>query len=234
MNYLSQNIQNALNQLGVATPQDIAQIGAVKAFLLLKELDLTLTKSVLWRLDATARGVSLGEIDDTRKQQLSGSLNNHPPVAIFPSVAKMQHFMSIALAEAQKAAQQGEVPVGAVVVQNGTVIATAHNTCEKDGLIFHHAEINALTQAAKVCGTSRLCDCDLYITLEPCLMCAGAIMHARIRRLIFAAYEPKTGVAGSLKNVFADKKLNHHTAVLGEICKKDAQNVLKAFFSCKR
>ena len=125
MNYLSPNIQNALNQLGLATPQDIANMGVVKVFLLLKELGLTPTKSVLWRLDAFSRGVSLGEIDDTRKQQLSGSLKAHLPVAIFPSVAKMQHFMSIALTEAQKAAQQDEVPVGAVVVCQDKVIAQA-------------------------------------------------------------------------------------------------------------
>lgn len=234
MNYLSPNIQNALNQLNLTTPQDIATTGVVKVFLLLKELGLTPTKSVLWRLDAFARGVSLGEIDDTRKQQLSGCLKAHLPVAIFPSVAKMQHFMSIALTEAQKAAQQDEVPVGAVVVCQDKVIAQAHNTSEKDGIAFHHAELNALTIAAKVCGKSRLCDCDIYITLEPCLMCAGAILHARIRRLIFAAYEPKTGVAGSLANIFADKKFNHHTAVLSGVCEKEAQNMLKAFFSVRR
>ena len=234
MNYLSHTIQNALNQLGLATPQDIANLGAVKVFLLLKELGLTPTKSVLWRLDATARGVSLGEIDEARKKVLSGCLKNHPPVAIFPSVAKMQHFMGVALEEAQKAAEEGEVPVGAVVVQNGTVIAATHNTCEKDGVVFHHAELNALTQAMTVLGSSRLCDCDLYITLEPCLMCAGAILHARVRRLIFAAFEPKTGVAGSLNNVFADKKFNHHTAILSGVCEKEAQNMLKAFFSVRR
>ncbi|MBR7002040.1 MAG: tRNA-specific adenosine deaminase [Neisseriaceae bacterium] len=234
MNYLSNSIHNALTQLGLTTPQDIAATGVVKVFLLLKELGLTPTKSVLWRLDAFARGVSLSEIDDTRKQQLSGCLKAHLPVAIFPSVAKMQHFMRIALKEAEIAAQQGEVPVGAVVVCQDKVIARAHNTVEKDGVAFHHAELNALTQAAKICGKSRLCDCDLYITLEPCLMCAGAIMHARIRRLIFAVNEPKTGVAGSLNNVFADKTLNHHTAVFSGVCEKQAQNMLKAFFSVRR
>ena len=234
MNYLSSNLQNALNQLSLTTPQDIANTGVVKVFLLLKELGLTLTKSVLWRLDAMARGVSLGEIDEARKKVLSDDLKNHPPVAIFPSVAKMQHFMRVALEEAQKAAEEGEVPVGAVVVANNQIIAQAHNTSETDGIVFHHAELNALTQAMTILGSSRLSECDLYITLEPCLMCAGAILHARIRRLIFATFEPKTGVAGSLNNVFADKKFNHHTAILSGVCEKEAQNMLKAFFSVRR
>ncbi|MBQ9259190.1 MAG: tRNA-specific adenosine deaminase [Neisseriaceae bacterium] len=234
MNYLSANIQNALRELGFTTPQDIANAGVVKVFLLLKEWGLTPTKSVLWRLDAVARNISLSEIDDQRKQALSGCLKNHPPVAIFPPLSEMQHFMHIALDEAKLAYEQGEVPVGAVVVRDGKIIAQAHNVCEQQGNVLQHAEINALTQAMKVCGTSRLADCDLYITLEPCLMCAGAILHARIRRLIFAAFEPKTGVSGSLNNVFADKKLNHHTAVFQGIYEKQAQKLLKAFFSIKR
>ena len=234
MNYLSTNTQNALNQLGFSTPQDIVNAGVVRVFLLLKEMGLTPTKSVLWRLDAYARGVSLADIDEERKKFLSGCLKNHPPVAIFPSVAKMQHFMEIALEEAEKAAQMGEVPVGAVVVYQNQVIAKAHNSCEKDGIAIHHAELVALTKAMAVLDSSRLAECDLYITLEPCLMCAGAILHARIRRVIYAAKEPKTGVAGSLNNVFDNKKLNHHTAILGGVCEKNAQNMLKAFFSVRR
>ncbi|MBR2250846.1 MAG: TfoX/Sxy family DNA transformation protein, partial [Neisseriaceae bacterium] len=97
MNYLSANLQNALSELGFTTPQDIANAGVVKVFLLLKELGFTPTKSVLWRLDAVARNIALSEIDDQRKQELSGSLKNHPPVAIFPPLSEMQQFMHIAL-----------------------------------------------------------------------------------------------------------------------------------------
>ncbi len=119
-------------------------------------------------------------------------------------------FLELALAQARDAAQAGEVPVGAVVVKNGQVIATARNSPITSHDPTAHAEINALRAAAEKLGNYRLDGCDLYVTLEPCAMCAGAILHSRIRRVVFAAPEPKTGAAGSVLNLF-DTALNHQT-----------------------
>ncbi len=120
-------------------------------------------------------------------------------------------FLEIALAQARQAAQADEVPVGAVVVKDGQVIATGRNSPIGSQDPTAHAEINALREAARKLGNYRLDDCDLYVTLEPCAMCAGAILHSRIRRVVYGATEPKTGAAGSVLNLFAEKQLNHQT-----------------------
>jgi tRNA(adenine34) deaminase len=125
-------------------------------------------------------------------------------------------FLQLALQAARDAADAGEVPVGAVVVKEGQVIATGHNSPIHSHDPTAHAEINALRAAALKLGNYRLDGCDLYVTLEPCAMCAGAILHARIRRVVYAAPEPKTGAAGSVLNLF-DTKLNHQTDVVNAI-----------------
>ncbi|MBE0588708.1 MAG: tRNA adenosine(34) deaminase TadA, partial [Hydrogenophaga sp.] len=128
-----------------------------------------------------------------------------------------QRFMRAALAEAQRAAQAGEVPVGAVVVQAGRVIAIGRNA-PIDGLDpTAHAEIVALRAAARALGNYRLDDCTLYVTLEPCAMCSGAMLHARLPRVVFGAADHKTGAAGSVVNLFAEPQLNHQTAVQGGV-----------------
>ena len=152
------------------------------------------------------------------------------------------HFMALALQEARAAAQAGEVPVGAVVVKNGQVIATGRNAPIGQHDPTAHAEIVALRAAAAVLGNYRLDDCELYVTLEPCAMCAGAMLHARVQRVVFALADAKTGAAGSVLNLFANTVLNHHTLVshaadLGAECAALAQassQLLKDFFNQKR
>ena len=142
-------------------------------------------------------------------------------------------FMAMALEQARRAALHGEVPVGAVVVSNGDVIAQAHNypinSCDPTA----HAEINALRMAAQVVGNYRLVDCTLYVTLEPCLMCCGAVIWARLPRLVYAAQEPRTGAAGSALNVMATP-LNHHTRVEGGLMAPEAAALLQNFFQARR
>eukprot|EP01036_Dinobryon_divergens_P004771 gene4771-6330_t len=118
------------------------------------------------------------------------------------TAASDEHFMQLALAQAALAAQAGEVPVGAVVVQGGLVIATGRNAPIEGHDPTAHAEIAALRAAAKVLGNYRLPDCTLYVTLEPCAMCSGAMLHARLKRVVFGATDPRTGAAGSVINVF--------------------------------
>jgi tRNA(adenine34) deaminase len=158
------------------------------------------------------------------------------------STVQDAHFLQIALDEARAAAQAGEVPVGAVVVKNGQVIATGRNAPIGSHDPTAHAEIVALRAAAAKLGNYRLDDCALYVNLEPCAMCAGAMLHARIKRVVFAVADPKTGAAGSVANLFANASLNHQTEVvsateLGAACAihtKASSQLLQDFFGQKR
>ncbi len=145
-----------------------------------------------------------------------------------------EDFMVLALAEARLAAAAGEVPVGAVIVQAGVVIATGRNAPIEGHDPTAHAEIVALRAAAKVLGNYRLEDCTLYVTLEPCAMCSGAMLHARLARVVFGATEPKTGAAGSVVNLFAQPQLNHQTSVKGGVLATQASALLHDFFSQRR
>ena len=126
-------------------------------------------------------------------------------------------FMREALVQAQYAEAAGEVPVGAVVVRDGGIIATGFNCPISGHDPTAHAEIMALRNAAAVCRNYRLPDCELYVTLEPCAMCVGAMIHARLKRVVFGAYDPKTGACGSVVDLFMQKELKHHTTETGGI-----------------
>ena len=127
-----------------------------------------------------------------------------------PGMRLDEAFMRLALDQARNAQALGEVPVGAVVVYEGRVIATGYNQPIGASDPTAHAEIQAMRQAAELLGNYRLVNCDLYVTLEPCVMCTGAIQHARIRRLVWGAADPKTGACGSVVDLMAQPRLNHH------------------------
>jgi tRNA(Arg) A34 adenosine deaminase TadA len=143
-------------------------------------------------------------------------------------------FMQLALRQAQAAADAGEVPVGAVVVRAGQVIASAHNAPLASHDPTAHAEVNAMRAAAQALGNYRLDDCTLYVTLEPCAMCSGAALHARFKRVVFGATEPKTGAAGSVLNLFAHEQINHQTQVTGGVLADACAQVLQSFFEQRR
>lgn len=143
-------------------------------------------------------------------------------------------FMQLALEQAKLAWASGEVPVGAVVVRDGVVVASGFNQPIGRHDPTAHAEIVALRAAADTLGNYRLPGCELYVTLEPCLMCSGAMMHARLARVVYAAPDPKTGVCGSVVNVFEQEKLNHHTEVVGGVLAEQAATMLRAFFAERR
>ncbi|MEY2677652.1 MAG: haloalkane dehalogenase domain protein [Pseudomonadota bacterium] len=143
-------------------------------------------------------------------------------------------FMQLALRQAQAAAAAGEVPVGAVVVRAGQVIASAHNAPLRSNDPTAHAEVNAMRSAAQTLGNYRLEDCTLYVTLEPCAMCSGAALHARFKRVVFGATEPKTGAAGSVLNLFSHQQLNHQTQVTGGVLADECAQVLQGFFETRR
>lgn len=143
-------------------------------------------------------------------------------------------FMRAALDQAALAKEAGEVPVGAVVVLDGRVIASGFNCPISRHDPTAHAEIMALRNAAKICGNYRLPECELYVTLEPCSMCAGAMMHARLKRVVFGAPDPKTGACGSVVNLFGQKELNHHTTVTHGVLQDECSLFLKMFFAERR
>ncbi len=144
------------------------------------------------------------------------------------------HYMQFAIALANKAAEQGEVPVGAIVVKDGMVIGQGSNAPISQHDPSAHAEILAIRDAASNIGNYRLVDCTLYVTLEPCAMCAGAIQHARLARLVYGASDPKTGACGSVINLMAKNKLNHHTQVESGVMAEGCGALLSDFFKTRR
>lgn len=142
--------------------------------------------------------------------------------------------MQLALAQAELSASAGEVPVGAIVLKDGVLIAASHNAPISGHDPTAHAEVRALRAAAEALGNYRLDGCELFVTLEPCAMCAGAMLHARIKRVVFGAPEPKTGAAGSVLNLFEYPQLNHQTALVGGLLAADCTRLLQSFFQEKR
>lgn len=143
-------------------------------------------------------------------------------------------FMQQALALASLAANNGEVPVGAIVVKDGEIIGRGSNAPIGMHDPTAHAEIQAMREAATRLGNYRLVDCTLYVTLEPCAMCAGAIQHARIKKLVYGARDPKTGACGSVVNLMNEPKLNHHCEVVGGVLAQPCGEVLTDFFKQRR
>jgi len=143
-------------------------------------------------------------------------------------------FMEEALREAQRAQALGEVPVGAVVVQDGHIVGRGCNRPVTNHDPTAHAEVQALREAGLVVGNYRLPDCDLYVTVEPCSMCAGAITHARIRRLVYGAEDPKAGAVHSMLQVLNHPKLNHHVEVTSGVLAAQCMDLLQAFFRNRR
>ena len=145
------------------------------------------------------------------------------------------HFMNLALSEANKAGQKNEIPIGAVLVaENGELIAAAHNKTITLKDPTAHAEILALRSAAEKIGNYRLLKTTLYVTVEPCPMCMGALLHARVSKIVFGTRDPKWGAAGSLYNLAEDHRFNHQPEVIEGICKSECKKLMQDFFSEKR
>ena len=158
-----------------------------------------------------------------------------PPIGetmpVVPSDRVDRYWMRRALALAEEAGHSGEVPVGAVIVGPQGVLGQAANDIERSGDPTAHAEMLAMRQAAETAGDKRLLETTMYVTLEPCAMCAGAIVLARIPRVVFAAFDPKGGACGTLRNIVQDERLNHRCAVQGGLLEDKSAELLKAFFA---
>ena len=152
-------------------------------------------------------------------------------VGFFP---RDEYFMRLALREAERALEHNDVPIGAVIVREGEVVAAARNERELRGDPTAHAEVLALREASARLGTWRLLDTALYVTLEPCAMCAGAIVLARIPRVVYGAVDPKAGAAGSVLDVLGEKRLNHRPEVAGGLLAGESAALLQDFFGSRR
>ena len=142
-------------------------------------------------------------------------------------------YMDIALSEAKKAFDSNEVPVGCVIVKNSKILATAHNTCIQKNNSTLHAEMNAIEEAITACGQKDLQDCDVYVTLEPCAMCAGALINAKVKRVYIGAMEPKSGCFGSVTD-FNQLDFNHRIETYYGIKEDECKDIIKKFFENKR
>ncbi len=141
-----------------------------------------------------------------------------------------QSFMNYAILEARKAYKKMEVPVGAIIVKDNKIIARGYNQKESKNNALKHAEIIAIEKACKKLNSWRLLDCEMYVTLEPCAMCAGAIIQSRIKKVYIGTMDKKTGCCGSVFNLFEDYKFNHHVNIETGICKEECEEILKKFF----
>ncbi len=150
------------------------------------------------------------------------------------AIQEDERWMRLALEEARAAEALGEVPVGAVIVKGGEVVARGHNLTHTLQDPTTHAEMVAIRRAAEATGHWRLLECTLYVTLEPCTMCSGAIVLARIPRLVYGAPDPKAGMCGSLENLVQDRRLNHRVELVPEVLAEECGEVLRAFFRARR
>ncbi|MDJ0288724.1 MULTISPECIES: tRNA adenosine(34) deaminase TadA [Bacillus] len=145
-------------------------------------------------------------------------------------MTKDEQFMQEAISEALKAKQIGEVPIGAVIVFDDQIVSRAHNLRESEQRSIAHAELLAIDEACKMTGSWRLEDAVLYVTLEPCPMCAGAIVLSRVKKVVFGAYDPKGGCAGTLMNLLDDERFNHQSEVIGGVLENECGELLSQFF----
>ncbi|HEX3638578.1 MAG TPA: tRNA adenosine(34) deaminase TadA [Paraburkholderia sp.] len=187
--------------------------------------------------ESAGSGTAVPVSDPAQTVAATAPFHTDPPPGELPAPPvseRDRRFMALAQAAAEEARAAGEVPVGAVLVRGDEVIATGFNHPIGAHDPSAHAEMVALRAAAQAAGNYRLPGCELYVTLEPCLMCAGAIMHARIARVVFGARDPKTGACGSVVDAFANPQLNHHATVTGGVLETECGAALRSFFAERR
>ncbi len=219
--------------LGIASIDNLKKIGYLKVYQWLYDLDRSISHRVLFDLFSLCNDLPLNTINKEQQRLLIREYRSAMPCYLPHSQATIIHYLEVAQEEAQKALLCHEVPIGAVVVKDGTQIAQAHNSDIKYHKSTCHAELVAINLAQEKLGMARLLGCDLYVTIEPCLMCAGAIINSRIKRLIFGAVEPKTGAVVSQYQVFNNPQVNHHTEIIGPVNNYHYASLLQSFFRNK-
>ena len=232
--HLSDTVRHALATLNIIDHDTLSAYGVIPAFLQLKAAGLPAPRHLLWRLQAVVENCHWNTLSPVLRDQLWHTACHAPPVVPPLNLPEAKHWMRVALTLAAQAAARGEVPVGAIVVKAGKVIGQGSNAPIATHDPCAHAEILALRQAAQHLGNYRLTGCAVYVTLEPCPMCAGAMLHARVAKVVYGAADAKTGAAGSVVDLFAQRQLNPHAAVYGGVLGAETQAVLAGFFQARR
>jgi tRNA(Arg) A34 adenosine deaminase TadA len=227
-------LKNKLLTFNITTLDDILKYNPIQLYALLKEKNPGLNFNVLFHLYSIYKKINFSAIDSNLKIILINEYKQLLPKLQNPTIDEINYYLNKALNLANKSYIINEVPIGAIIVKNNTIIGKGYNKTIKNNSILGHAEILAIQSAQKKLNNYRLIDCDLYVTIEPCVMCIGAIMNARIKRVIFGALEPKTGAIKSQYNILNNNLLNHHTQSIGPINNIYYSQILKDFFKKKR
>ncbi|MFN8769443.1 MAG: nucleoside deaminase [Neisseriaceae bacterium] len=227
-------LQKKLELLGIDNINGIKEIGYLKIYKWLCDIYQGISHNVLWDLYCLTYNLPLNSLNSAQKDLIYKKYKNILPTYQPLKDSVIEGFLNKAMEQAIVAREFNEVPVGAIIVKDDNIISSTFNHTKTNCDITAHAEIMAIHGAQKKLNNFRLEDCDLYVTIEPCLMCAGSIINSRIRRLIFGSVEPKSGAVVSQYQVFNNKMVNHHTEVIGPIDNEYYSTLLKNFFINKR
>ncbi len=227
-------LQGKLKSFAINSVSDLVRYNYLEVFAWLKDRYPSSSYKILYDLYCIASNLPLNSLDATQEKQIRQLYKQLPPCYAPLDITVIKKYLDLAHDQAKLALRCNEIPIGAVVVKDDRVIATGYNLTKTTNLVSMHAEMVALTNASKSLGSLYLSECDLYITLEPCLMCSGAILNSRIKRVFFGAVEAKTGAVISQHQVFKNKNINHQTQVCGPIDTAKYSKLLSQFFIPKR
>jgi tRNA(Arg) A34 adenosine deaminase TadA len=227
-------LKHKLSLIGIDSLVKLKQVGYLKLFSWLRHLYPSVGYKVLYDLYSVCHNISLNSLTKQQQVELVNCFKRMPPSYPPLSALAVDNYMGCALNYANQAYINNEVPIGAVIVKDDKVIGYGHNQTLTRCDIMAHAEVLAITMAQSSLANYRLQDCDLYVTIEPCLMCCGAIINARIKRVIFGATEPLTGACISQYQVFSNHQVNNFTEIIGPLDNKFYGELLKSFFTRRR
>ncbi len=230
---ISRNLQTKLSQIGINNLDELMAIGYLEAFSRLRLILSGISFKELFLLYSLVKQIEYKDLTKDLKSDLIKEFRELPPRHKPLAVEMINNYLAIAEELAYQAKSTGEIPIGAIIVENDQIIGKGFNQTRNHNDILAHAEIQAIREAQKLKQNFRLNDCDLYVTIEPCLMCSGAIINSRIRRLVFGAKEPKTGACISQFQSFNNIKVNHHCEVIGPVDQDKYSQLLADFFNSK-
>jgi tRNA(adenine34) deaminase len=223
-----------LSTIGINSALELSQYDYLQVFKWLKGKYPSLSFHGLFDLYCVSKALPLNSLTKTEQQALIRAYKQLLPSYLPLTASQLNYYLTEAEAQAKIAFNRGEIPIGAVIVKDDTIIARGYNQTILKQDITQHAEIVALQEAQKVVANYRLNECDLYVTLEPCAMCIGAILNSRMRRVVFGGLEPKTGAVLSQYKLLTNRALNHHTEAIGPINTPHFATLLQQFLASKR
>ncbi len=227
-------LQKKLESFAITSIADLIKHDYLQVFAWIRDKYPSTSYKALYDLYCIAFDLPLNSLDATTQKQIKQSYSQILPCYAPLQATTIEKYLNLANEQAKLAYDQNEIPIGVVIVKDDQVIAAGHNLSKTSNLVCMHAEIRALTAASERLNSLYLLDCDLYVTIEPCLMCSGAIINSRIKRVIFGAIETKTGAVISQYRIFDNKSTNHQTETCGPIDTPKYSQLLQQFLKSKR